>query len=76
MIDQQAPVARCSGCGAYTTDRRAITGCHGYCFDPSGKSCNALPCPGCQRVHYWCGSFVDPAPDAVIYDPPAARVSP
>jgi hypothetical protein len=35
------PVAECSGCGFQTSDRRAVTCCKGYCFDPTGNSCNA-----------------------------------
>jgi hypothetical protein len=63
--------AQCAGCGYYSTDRRSITCCSGHCLDASGKSCNALPCPQCGRLHYWTGSFgpvaaalSDRAPDA------------
>ena len=35
------------GCGAYSTDRRILTCCKGYCYDASGKTCNAVQCPGC-----------------------------
>lgn len=48
--------ACCSGCGTYTSDLRSLSGCAGYCQDSTGKSCNALPCPNCGRVHYWSGS--------------------
>lgn len=57
--------ARCSGCGTFTSDRRALTGCAGYCQDPSGKSCNGLPCPTCGRVHYWSGSYIDQSSQVV-----------
>lgn len=52
-----AAVARCSGCGYLSDDPRSLSGCKGRCQDPSGASCNAWPCPGCRRAHYWCGSF-------------------
>lgn len=54
------PVAQCSGCGLLTADRRAVTCCGGQCLDPSGRSCNAWPCPGCGRLHYWTCSFKMP----------------
>src|SRR6185369_14127246 len=40
--DPRPIVARCSGCGAYTRDRRAITCCGGRCQDPTGRTCNSL----------------------------------
>jgi protein gp37 len=51
-------LARCSGCGTFTSDSRSLSGCKGYCFDGTGKSCDAWPCPTCGRLHYWCGSHV------------------
>jgi protein gp37 len=44
----------CSGCG-YTTNED-VGRCKGYCYDPSGKSCDAKPCPRCAKLHYWSGS--------------------
>ena len=55
------PVAQCLGCGLLTAERRAVTCCKGYCYDPSGKSCNSWPCPSCGRHHYWTCSFAAPA---------------
>lgn len=49
--------AACSGCGYRTADPRALGGCKGYCYDPSGKSCDAWPCPSCAGLHCWSGSF-------------------
>lgn len=54
---EQKAVARCSNCGYLTDDSRALSGCKGYCQDSSGDSCDALPCPKCAKLHYWCGSF-------------------
>jgi len=48
-------VARCSGCGFLTPNPMAIKGCYGRCQDPSGKTCDAVPCPQCKRLHYWSG---------------------
>lgn len=45
---------RCAKCG-YRTDRAGQ--CKGYCYDASGESCDAVPCPGCGKVHYWTGSM-------------------
>ncbi len=46
---------KCSGCGHVSTDARIKHSCKGYCHDPSGKGCNAVPCPECGAVHYWTG---------------------
>lgn len=67
--------ARCSGCGAYSTARRAITCCGGRCQDESGRSCNSLACPGCGRHHYWSGSFKLPARNATVFGADGERVS-
>jgi hypothetical protein len=64
MSEDFRAVARCSGCGYYTDDRRALTTCYGYCQDPTGKSCNAMPCPNCGRRHYWSGSFAKPSTES------------
>lgn len=53
-------VAMCHGCGYLSDDPRSLSGCKGYCQDSTGKRCNALPCPKCGKVHYWCGSFRKP----------------
>jgi len=42
-------------CGYRTNEN--IGKCKGYCFYPSGKSCDALPCPKCGKVHCWSGSM-------------------
>lgn len=46
---------KCSGCGYRTNEN--IGRCKGYCQDPSGKSCDAVPCPKCGKLHYWTGSM-------------------
>ena len=50
----QKPKWRCSGCGYITQEN--IGSYKGYCFDASGKSCDAIPCPNCKKLHYWSGS--------------------
>ncbi|KPH59166.1 phage Gp37/Gp68 family protein [Novosphingobium sp. ST904] len=50
--------AHCPACGFHTDHPRALRGCKGYCQDPSGNSCDALPCPKCARLHYWTGGRV------------------
>ncbi|MBS3927750.1 MAG: phage Gp37/Gp68 family protein [Sphingomonadales bacterium] len=44
----------CSGCGY--RERGSVGRCYGYCQDPSGRSCDAVPCPRCGKRHYWTGS--------------------
>jgi protein gp37 len=44
----------CSGCGYRTNEN--VGRCYGYCQDSSGKSCDAVACPGCRKFHYWTGS--------------------
>ena len=44
----------CSGCGLFVVG--TVGTCNGQCQDPTGKSCDATPCPSCARVHYWTGS--------------------
>lgn len=51
---------KCSGCGYIL--RGDVGTCVGRCYDPTGKFCDAVPCPKCARVHYWSGSFTPPAP--------------
>lgn len=46
---------QCGGCGYRTNE--SVGNCKGYCFDATGKSCDAVPCPKCGKVHYWCGSM-------------------
>ena len=50
-----AATANCFTCNYHTNDPRALRGCKGYCQDPTGKSCDALPCPKCGHFHYWTG---------------------
>lgn len=45
---------QCSGCGYVTNESTGR--CHGYCYDETGRSCDAVPCPYCLRLHYWTGS--------------------
>ncbi len=45
----------CSGCGYRTNGD--IGRCSGHCLDASGRSCDAVPCPKCAKLHYWTGSM-------------------
>lgn len=46
---------QCFACGLVTTGH--VGRCDGYCFDATGQSCDAVPCPNCGKVHYWTGSI-------------------
>lgn len=47
---------QCSPCGYVTRDGRARSCCKGHCYDATGESCNAWPCPSCGALHAWTGS--------------------
>jgi hypothetical protein len=46
---------QCSGCSVLFLGN--VGKCNGECHNAGSPACDALPCPGCRRLHYWTGSI-------------------